>query len=1064
MPKSRTEPAVALGIAPDDDAARKAIAADLDSTVLVEAAAGTGKTRSLVDRMVALVATGRATVDRISAVTFTIRAATALRQRFQNALERAVEAERESGPRARLSEALSAVDSCFVGTIHAFCARLLRERPVEAGIEPGFVEMDEAENGVARGEAWGRFTESLFVSGDPRLARLIELGIPLADLRKGYEDLCENSDLEPVSHRQPRPPDFAPARVRVFEFLDRVLPQLSPKVPADDLEEAVRRADRLRRLLDPARDAALVRILRVLKSESLASGAPKALREDFLRLLRETVRPALEAWGEFVHPDVMAVLVEARDRYATWRRRNGRLNFQDLLVYARNLLRDFPEVRRALRERFTPILVDEFQDTDPIQAEILFYLTASDEQERDWTKLVPVPGSLFVVGDPKQSIYRFRRADIEIYDEVRKRLEACGRRLVLSTNFRASPPLCDWVNGVFGRSGFFRPAPSREQPAYVPLSANRRTGASEPCVYRLETAVAGNADGPVAELDSARLAAFVAGEIAEGQREPGDFLILFRRRKFMTEYARALERRGVPCEIVGGAAFGASEELAALLPVLQALADPDDPVPLLAALRGSLFGIDDEALYHFVRAGGRFLFRSSLPPQADPRIARAWELLAEGDSLAQSLPPGAAVSRLLGRLGATALAASGELGTSRAGNLLKAVAAVRKLSAEGLDFPAVIAEIDRLRREDVIEQMSLEPRQAHVARLMTLHGAKGLESRVVCLADPTGRWGQPRNYVVDREATPARGHFRVCKRVGEFRDEEIARPRGWLEMQEIEKRFEEAEKTRFLYVGATRARDLLVVSIRRTAGGKASGPWAAFDPFVKEKLPERSAGQAAASGAPPEAAALEQELSRDRMARAGRRARAAAPSYATLSVTALSHSDSARPAWERTGKGMAWGRVLHRLLEALMGDPTLPVDTLAANLLADEARRPEDVQEVVRAVAGVQASPLWRRALAAKRRLVEVPFAIRVPSAELAGGVGAGDTLLQGAIDLVFEEEEGWVVVDYKSDIVSDNRDSLVAFYRPQVEHYRKYWEKLTGRRTVAGLYFIHTGEEVWLN
>jgi ATP-dependent helicase/nuclease subunit A len=147
-----------------------------------------------------------------------------------------------------------------------------------------------------------------------------------------------------------------------------------------------------------------------------------------------------------------------------------------------------------------------------------------------------------------------------------------------------------------------------------------------------------------------------------------------------------------------------------------------------------------------------------------------------------------------------------------------------------------------------------------------------------------------------------------------------------------------------------------------------------------------------------------------------------------------------------------------------MVDPTLPVDTLAANLLADEARRPEDVQEVVRAVAGVQASPLWRRALAAKRRLVEVPFAIRVPSAELAGGVGAGDTLLQGAIDLVFEEEEGWVVVDYKSDIVSDNRDSLVAFYRPQVEHYRKYWEKLTGRRTVAGLYFIHTGEEVWLN
>jgi ATP-dependent helicase/nuclease subunit A len=1064
MSKSRTERSAALGVAPSDDDARKAIAADLDSTVLVEAAAGTGKTRSLVDRMVALVATGRATVDRISAVTFTIRAAAALRQRFQNALERAVARERESGPRARLTEALSHVDSCFVGTIHAFCARLLRERPVEAGIEPGFAEMDEAQNGVAREEAWGHFTERLFVSGDPRLARLIELGIPLADLSKGYEDLCENSDLEPVSHRQPRPPDFAPARARVFEFLDRVLPQLSRKVPADELEEAIRRADRLRRLLDPARDADFVRILRVLKSESLGKGAPRALREDYGRLVRETVRPALEAWGEFVHPDVMAVLVEARDGYASWRRRNGRLNFQDLLVYARNLLRDFSQVRRELRERFTPILVDEFQDTDPIQAEILFYLTASDEEERDWTKVVPVPGSLFVVGDPKQSIYRFRRADIEIYDQVRKRLEACGRKLVLSTNFRSSAPLCEWVNGVFGRSGFFPPAPSPEQPAYVPLSPNRKPGPPEPCVYRLETAVGGSADGPLAELDAARLAAFVAGEIGEGRRDPGDFLILFRRRKFMTAYARALERSGVPCEIVGGAAFGASEELGALLPVLQALADPDDPVPLLAALRGALFGIDDEALYRFVAGGGRFHFRSSLPAQVDPRIARAWQLFEEGDSLTQTLPPGAAISRLLGRLGAPALAASGELGTSRAGNLLKAVAAARKLSADGLDFPAVVAEIDRLRREDVIEQMSLEPGQPHVARLMTLHGAKGLEAPVVCLADPTGKWGGPRNYVVDREATPARGHFRVCKRIKEFRDEEIARPRGWREMQEIEKRFEEAERIRSLYVAATRARDLLVVSIRQTAGGKASGTWAAFAPFVKEELPEGSARPVAAGRAPLTAADFERELSTSRRDRAGRLARAAEPSYATLSVTALSHADSERPAWERTGKGMAWGRVLHRLLEAVMSDPTLPVETVAANLLADEARRPEDLEEAVRVVAGVRASPLWRRALAAQKRLVEVPFAIRVPGAEIAAGVGNGDTLLQGAIDLVFEEEERWVVVDYKSDIVSkENRQSLVDFYRPQVEHYRKYWEKLTGKKTIAGLYFIHTGEEVWL-
>src|SRR5262249_27433237 len=172
------------------------------------------------------------------------------------------------------------------------------------------------------------------------------------------------------------------------------------------------------------------------------------------------------------------------------------------------------------------------------------------------------------------------------------------------------------------------------------------------------------------------------------------------RRKFMAEYARELERRGVAAALGGGKAFGASEELEALMPPLEALADPDNPVPLLAALRGPLFGVDDEALYKYVRAGGRFSFRAAVPAEADPRVGRALRLFREGEELARRLPPGAAISRFVGRLGWIPLAAASELGDSRAGNLLKALAALRKFSAEGLDFRQAVEELSRLRAED----------------------------------------------------------------------------------------------------------------------------------------------------------------------------------------------------------------------------------------------------------------------------------------------------------------------------------------------------------------------------
>ena len=249
-----------------DAEARRAIEKDLGVSLLVEAAAGTGKTTSLVARMTELIRSGAATVDRISAVTFTIKAAAELSERFQTSLEAAARAA-GGEEKQRLESALARLDSAFVGTIHAFCARLLRERPVEAGVDPGFAEMDEPENAAARLEAWDRYTERLFTDDSPILPRLAALNVRLDDLRQTYETLSENEDVAPEIGPEEPPPDFAAERVAVSEFLSRAAADLPAEMPPGgwtEYQEAVRRAARLVALRDTSDAPAFAQVLDAL--------------------------------------------------------------------------------------------------------------------------------------------------------------------------------------------------------------------------------------------------------------------------------------------------------------------------------------------------------------------------------------------------------------------------------------------------------------------------------------------------------------------------------------------------------------------------------------------------------------------------------------------------------------------------------------------------------------------------------------------------------------------------------------------------------------------------------
>jgi len=1056
-----------------DAADRRTIREELGRNLLVEAAAGTGKTTSLVDRMLALVREGRTTVDRLCAVTFTVKAAAQLKERFQVGLEESLATERDPAKRDRLAVGLAGIDRCFIGTIHSFCARLLRERPVEAGVDPEFAELDETEDLLLREEAWEKYKQSLFLESNPLLAELSRYGMTVDLLEEAYQCLASNPDVEPAVADRLSEPTFDREREQVLDYLSRSAKEIPPRDPdarSDSLQRKLRSALRLKEIRNLERPAELIVLFERLQGrgkviQKLWPNAAVAvrLRDDYDALVNDVVSPALGRWREFLYPVAVEVVKPAVDVFRRLRRERGALDFGDLLLCARNLLRDHSGVRRDFQRRFTPVLVDEFQDTDPIQAEVLLYLTGGDVGERDWRRLVPLPGSLFVVGDPKQSIYRFRRADIETYERVKERIRASGGSILkLTTNFRSSPEVCDWVNGV--SSSIFPPEATRDQAADAPLVPDRSNAGGFSGVVRLDVpTTGGRSREDVARADAVRIASWIRSaldakmEIArEGSRaaRPGDFLILFRYKKLMDTYARELELRGIPYEIAGGGAFSESPDLRDLLPLFESIADPDDPVSLVASLRGPLFGIDDDALYRHKRGGGRFHMFAPPPRAADPRILGAMETLREAYELSKRLPPAAALARIAAKLGAIAYGGARELGGTRAGNLLKAVSIARSLSSNGESFASIVRHLRRLTEKGDTEEMSTRPGAVRAVRLLTLHRAKGLEAPIVFLADPGGEWDSPIDWCVGREADPPQAWLRVLRQ----RRDEIARPVGWSDREEAEKRFQSSEKARLLYVAATRAADLLVVS---AGPNESKSPWARLAAAASRPLPDLPSRLDVSPALPIPDLPAELVAFRERVGT--RRDSASSPSYRVEPVTRLVHREETAPFRGRTGRGMSWGRVIHRLLEGAMKDPDIDLDLYAGNLLAEEERSASEVNEAVRLVDAVRGSALWRRALDARRRLAEVPFALTATSAELGIPPGGPDeTLLQGAIDLAFEEDSGWILVDYKSDTVAGNLDELVAFYSPQIELYRRYWEKLTGRPTKAGLYFVSTGQEVW--
>jgi ATP-dependent exoDNAse (exonuclease V) beta subunit len=828
-----------------DQAGRGRIVSDLDHTLIVEAAAGTGKTTELVKRIVAVVAAGT-TLEKIVAVTFTERAAGELKLRVREQIERRRDTA-DAAERARLDAALEKLEEARISTIHSFCRDLLLERPVEAGIDPLFEVAPQDEADAMLRAAFDRWFEEALRAPGPGLRRMLARAD--ADREQSptgwlFSAALELSKWRDFPARWERPPFDREAQLEpLFAEMSAIGDLADLGSPGDWLYESLakirliaREAVRLENLrgrdLD-AREAALMKLLRGSQNYWTWKGYggdfgenPRSIVMQRRAEFRARLRALSDKIGADLAPQLRDELQAVIDRFQEFKRRAGKLDFMDLLLLTRDMIRDHAEVRTDLQSRFTHIFVDEFQDTDPLQAEIILLLAADDPNEKDFRRVRPPVGKLFIVGDPKQSIYRFRRADVAMYQRVKAQLIASGAHLEhLTVSFRARPELQSMVNSAI--------APwmeeSETQAGYEPLNPARKDSSQPPILalpipkpygsYSKITNYAIDASLPKAVGAFVQWLVRESGwKVTESNRptnlmpvEARHVCILFRRMtNFRTDvardYARELEARQVPHVLVKGSSFQEREEIETMRNALNAIERPDDELSVYAALRGPLFAFTDGELLTFKEEIGTLQPFRHIPdgqPESITRLADALSVLRDLHRGRNRRPFADTIARLLRATRAHAGFAIWPTGEQALANISRLMDQARRFESRGgTSFRSFIEQLERDADAGTVGDAPLVEEGTEGVRLMTVHGAKGLEFPVVILADVTcGEIREEAQRYIDPEQGLCALRIAGCA------------PQELLAHADDELRREYEEATRLLYVAVTRARDLLVVPV-----------------------------------------------------------------------------------------------------------------------------------------------------------------------------------------------------------------------------------------------------------
>ncbi|RUL88860.1 UvrD-helicase domain-containing protein [Tautonia sociabilis] len=822
-------------------------------SVALSSGAGCGKTRVLTDRFVKALE-NRIPIDRLVAVTFTEKAAAEMRGRIRAECRRRIASAGDDAGQWR--RVLRALEAGRIGTFHGFCLDLLRRFPVQAGLPPEFSVLEESVAPTLRDDALRSCFRRWLADSHPDLIALaVELGLDA--VREGLRSLllgrvladpgrwAQLSPEELMEHWRERwSVEGRPALLRRFVEDARPLLDLLREYECEHPVGAERRAVLLSEIpmLPEAPHPELS--FDVIREHATVSGGGtgkhwpaiavyEAVRDHY-KTLRDAVDRARKAirWDEDLTRRSAELGVrfarlarEALEEVDALKRRRELADFDDLLVRARSLLESDADARGRIRDEIALLLVDEFQDTDPVQGAIVQTL-AGDALEA---------GRLFLVGDSKQSIYRFRGAEPQIFDRFRSALPGDGR-LSLTGNFRSVPGVIHFVNALFHD---LYADPSEALRAERDVPAAEEDPPSVEFLWAFDSNTSGKGKAANRRVEAGWIARLIADRLDQGWRipdpkdgswrlaRPSDVAILFRALTTVGVYEQALADEGLDYHTVDGSAFFAQQEVLDVVNLLAAIEDPFDPLSLASSLRSPIFCLSDEGLYWLANARPndrpadllqnlrRAEHVAELGRVDRRRAIRARTLLDRWRLLKDRAPIATLLDRVLDESGFEAAVAAEPLGDRKRGNIRKLVRFAGEYDRGGYplaDFVARLrADLRQLARED---QAATNTEQGDAVRLMSIHRAKGLEFPIVIVPD-LDRVSPPfsKPVVVHDRFGPI---VRVAPEPGEessfSRQDDSPKGLGELLFRSAEELEERAEADRLFYVATTRAASHLILS------------------------------------------------------------------------------------------------------------------------------------------------------------------------------------------------------------------------------------------------------------
>ncbi len=1068
--------------APIDQDARDTIRTQFAETLFVEAGAGTGKTTALVARVIHMVATGHlAVMSELAAITFTENAAAELRNRIREGLQpdakgRYAGFEYDPAAQVRLAAGLETLDDAVLTTLHGFASRILSEASLEAGLPPSFSVADTGAGTEDAERSWSDFVDRLLDDQAIREHLLcgLTLGLKLGDLNAVAAGLGASWDrlrTRPLAVVKLPPVSAHDVLTHLTEAFAGEGSWPAGDALRDHLDTTIRSL--IAELTSPGHPLDLLETLATADIKCSGGRAPgwKAAGLD-KTLVVQALKDADEARNHIVQGVGAAVTETLAARVQDWlldeserRRGSGALGYHDLLVLARDVLREDPEVRQRLHDQWPTLLIDEFQDTDPIQAEIAYL-----DDPGGWADITVESGRLFFVGDAKQSIYRFRRADLEVFTAV-------GDQHVparLKVNFRSVPGVLRAANEAFGVLIGQDPNAGID---YADLERSREAVGDIPPVLLMGGPLPGASASELRQLESAHLADVAVRAKREGWKIPGgtasykDMAILLPTRTSLPTLERALQDRGVPYRIESRSLVWSTDAVRGLIAILQAVDSPADEVALIAALRNPGLACSDVDLVTWRAAGGRWsLFAPTPAGLADLAeehpVASALATLRAWHQSRWWLPANQLVEQIVRELRLVELTASQRRPRDHWRRLRFVVDQSREWcdnGGSGLGSFVVWALQQMENDADLLETVVPETDDDAV-RILTIHGAKGLEFPITMVAGLSGGAGRQSQVLWTDKGPQIR--FRASK----------LETSGWGAAVLADKEAARREGIRLLYVAATRAMDHLVLGCYHAppvgAASQRSSAQQLWDLLSKGDLARIESGIGQPLDAleqppvPPPMLPARVDFAADRQRLLDAVSLRVATSPTSLAVqsaaaavvladeTALEPdnadeddaveptegSPTPAPVWRSSSKGKAIGTATHRVLELVnLKTPNVDEVRSLARLACAEQGIPELQANIEERVWSALHDDALQNVLAPDARTLSEVYLV----------VQDGERFLEGYIDLLVDGGPGSLaILDYKTDKVASDAEieAKKVRYAPQLTAYARAVEQITGR------------------